>query len=461
MDSSSILIIDDDRDQRKILDDILRCKGYETANAGNGEDGFALFKERPVNLALIDLILPDIPGMKVLERIKEHQPTTEVIILTGNASLETAIEATNRGAFSYLLKPYDIDQLLLNIKRAIEKQRAGEEIIRRSLELQRSNNELKVLHEVSQVLGRTIELETLFKEVLIVLSEIETFRFERKGTAFIAEEDRLRIVASIGLNEAELKPCNNLRLGECICGLAASTGEIMISGTPRPVDSHVIGRNGAAPHGHVILPLKTVDAVVGVLCFHTRHETKINERELALLSSLGNQIGIAVNNAKLYEAARSGSLQDPLTGLGNRRSLQVQLEKSVEAANRYGESLSVIMLDIDHFKHYNDTYGHLEGDRLLIKLSEILTNEMRKADYIFRYGGEEFLVILIETDENKACEAAERMRWAVEAEAGVTISLGIAAYREGISTGEELIGNADAALYRAKQQGRNRVELSG
>jgi signal transduction histidine kinase len=127
-DKTSILIIDDDPNLRKTLSDILRVKGYETHAAKDGAEGLSLIGQNPVNLVLIDLKLPDIPGLEVLSRVKADYPFTEAVILTGNASLDSAIEATNVGAFSYLQKPYDIDQLLLHIRRAIEKQEAEEKV---------------------------------------------------------------------------------------------------------------------------------------------------------------------------------------------------------------------------------------------------------------------------------------------------------------------------------------------
>ncbi len=139
--------------------------------------------------------------------------------------------------------------------------------------------------------------------------------------------------------------------------------------------------------------------------------------------------------------------------------MEIQLDKSLDSAKRYREALSFIMVDIDHFKNYNDSHGHQEGDRLLGRLAGILLGEVRKADYVFRYGGEEFLVVLPETDLDRACEAAERLRKAVEAEAGgVTISLGVASLTESLQEKDQLIDAADKALYRAKENGRNRVE---
>ncbi|OQX19697.1 MAG: hypothetical protein BWK76_03810 [Desulfobulbaceae bacterium A2] len=127
MKKSVILIIDDDSYVRKVLTDILEFRGYEILTAKDGAEGLSLLPGNTVDLALIDIGLPDISGLDVLSRIKSDYPFTAAIILTGNATLESAIESTNRGAFSYLQKPYEIDQLMLQIKRAIEKRQADQE----------------------------------------------------------------------------------------------------------------------------------------------------------------------------------------------------------------------------------------------------------------------------------------------------------------------------------------------
>jgi len=144
-DKITILLIDDDFNLRKTLSDILRARGYETHAAGNGTEGLALLKRNTIHLALVDLRLPDISGLEVLEKIKADQPSIETIILTGNATLDSAIEATNRGAFSYLQKPYDIDQLLLHIRRAIEKQQAAAEREKLIIQLQEALEKVKTL----------------------------------------------------------------------------------------------------------------------------------------------------------------------------------------------------------------------------------------------------------------------------------------------------------------------------
>ncbi len=125
-----ILVVDDDPNLRKTLSYILRNKGYETAVAGTGAEAIAVMEQGSISLALIDLMLPDMSGIEVMARLKAISPLTEVIVLTGHASMDTAIEATREGAFSYLLKPYNIDDLLMNISHGIERQQAKEEILR-------------------------------------------------------------------------------------------------------------------------------------------------------------------------------------------------------------------------------------------------------------------------------------------------------------------------------------------
>ena len=454
-----ILIIDDDPNLRKTLSDILRLKGYETLTAENGEKGLAALRESGVKLVLIDLGLPDIPGLEVLASIKADFPGAEAIVLTGQATIDSAVEATNRGAFSYLMKPYEIDQLINHIRRAHEKQRAEEEIAEHHIKLERMNAELKTLHEISEAISRTLDMDELVKNVLQVMVRTRIFPFEVCGGIFLLDEGKLRLASFVSLPETALKPCQEIRHEQCLCGRALATGRVMISRDARENGVQALCHPETEQYERIVVPLKAIDKVVGLISLYTEPGTEVSEEVMSLLCSLGNQIGIAVNNARLYEELKSVSHHDPLTGLANRRFLDIQLEKVFELARR-GESLSVIMLDIDHFKIYNDTYGHQGGDQLLARLAGILTAEMRKSDYVFRYGGEEFLVLLPDTELPMACDAAERLRAAVEREAGVTISLGVAAYHHGVPDKETLVRAADAALYLAKERGRNRVETA-
>jgi len=459
MDRYRILIIDDDPNLRKSLADILRLKGYEPLIAKNGQEGLALLAEQTVNLVLTDLQLPDLSGLEILQRIKADHGSLQTIILTGNATLDSAIEATNCGAFSYMVKPYDITQLLLNIRRAIEKQEAEEVTIRHNRELRLINSELKTLQEISQVIGRTLDMDDLLSGVLDAMVKTEIFPFEIRGGIFLVEQGRMRLASYVRVSEELVTPCREIFSNQCLCGLAMVSGEIIVSKDSQHDPRHVHCNHGSTPHGHIVVPLTAVQEVVGLISLLTQPDVEVSDSTLRVLAAIGSQVGIAINNAKLYERTRMSSLHDPLTGLANRRFLQLQMEKCFKVVQRYREELSLIMLDIDRFKEFNDSRGHLEGDRLLTQVADLLIRELRNADYIFRYGGEEFLCMLPKTDQKEACEVAERLREIVARETPVTISLGVATFRAGMTDREELIERADAALYLAKQNGRNRVEI--
>ncbi len=205
------------------------------------------------------------PGLEVLNTLKAGYPSIEAIILTGNATLDAAIEATNREAFSFLLKPYDIDTLLLQIRRAIEKQQARERITKDSIMLQNKNMTLKVLYSVSQAISKTMDLEELLPEVLRTLAETEIFTFEIKGAISLVEGEKMRLASFFSLAETELEPCSDIRPGECLCGRAMATGEIVIAGNCSVDSRHLMCNPAVQPHGHIIVPLKAAGAVVGML----------------------------------------------------------------------------------------------------------------------------------------------------------------------------------------------------
>jgi diguanylate cyclase (GGDEF)-like protein len=156
-----------------------------------------------------------------------------------------------------------------------------------------------------------------------------------------------------------------------------------------------------------------------------------------------------------YKDLEKEALIDPLTGLFNRRYMDDAIAREFLNSKRYGRNLSVLMLDLDHFKAYNDMYGHLAGDEVLKDAASLFVDSVREVDIIARYGGEEFMVILPETPPDLAHVVAERIRSSVAANSPVTLSIGLASFPEDASELNELINNADAALYRAKESGRN------
>jgi diguanylate cyclase (GGDEF)-like protein len=227
--------------------------------------------------------------------------------------------------------------------------------------------------------------------------------------------------------------------------------------------------------GYLCMPLVAQGETYGVLYIEdkpSQPESSTNtfpnqsQQFLSLATAVAERISLAVANLKLREVLRDQSIQDPLTGLFNRRYLEQSLDREVHRATRAKRSISLAMLDIDHFKHFNDTFGHQAGDLLLREVAAVFKARVRAGDLACRFGGEEFALVLAETNTDGARACIEKIREAVKHLAlqfrgqslgSVTISAGIAAFPEQSENAEGLIHMADDALYRAKKEGRDRV----
>jgi diguanylate cyclase (GGDEF)-like protein len=207
------------------------------------------------------------------------------------------------------------------------------------------------------------------------------------------------------------------------------------------------------------VPIVVDDEVVGVLAAGSRQTRRFGPEETAIMQRLARQASVALENARLHESLRALSLTDPLTGLPNRRQLQLHLEREVAAARR-GRSIAVVVWDIDHFKHVNDTHGHLAGDEILKSFAAILLAEQRTMNLVGRFGGDEFVSVLSESDFEGARQYGARVQAAVTADPvmsplGVSCSMGIATFApDRMSTVADLVREADGDMYRAKQARR-------
>jgi diguanylate cyclase (GGDEF)-like protein/putative nucleotidyltransferase with HDIG domain len=215
----------------------------------------------------------------------------------------------------------------------------------------------------------------------------------------------------------------------------------------------------------VYLPLSIKDQGIGSLILASRRPNAYSPKQIKLLEQLALQIATPIENAQLYARAEQRSRIDELTGLFNRRHFEERIKEEISRHSRYGDVFSVFLLDLDNFKTYNDIYGHPAGDILLNQIGKIIKGSVRSADQAFRYGGDEFAVILPQTAINDAYVVAERVREQIargmeEKEIAVTCSIGLASYpSDGVISGE-LVTVADTALYYAKRTGGNRVYLS-
>lgn len=216
-----------------------------------------------------------------------------------------------------------------------------------------------------------------------------------------------------------------------------------------------------------VFPIIYIDKAMGIFILFSKTNDFFNSENISMLQTCILQISIALTNAQHYERARKLSLLDPLTELANRRSFSLRIEHEFQRHKRYGSGLSVVMLDIDHFKAVNDTYGHPAGDMILKQLAGIVKSFIRESDFAARYGGEEFIILLPEISEEQAGFFAERLRIIVQNQAfkinvppyelKITVSLGVCSASSVIKNYRVLIKNADDALYKAKNAGGNIV----
>jgi diguanylate cyclase (GGDEF)-like protein/putative nucleotidyltransferase with HDIG domain len=215
----------------------------------------------------------------------------------------------------------------------------------------------------------------------------------------------------------------------------------------------------------VSLPLSVTGRVIGALILASRMPNAYSRSQIRLLEKVALQIAAPIENAQLYAQAEQKSRIDELTGLFNRRHFEERLKEEIARHSRYGDPFSLFMLDLDNFKTYNDVYGHPAGDTLLGQIGTIIKNCVRDADQAFRYGGDEFVVILPQTARDDAHVVAERVRREIADDMEmrsltVTCSIGLASYpADGVMAGE-LVAGADAALYYAKWTGGNRTYSS-
>ncbi len=224
-------------------------------------------------------------------------------------------------------------------------------------------------------------------------------------------------------------------------------------------------------HTYLCIPVLAQGESIGVLHFQaTDAVPDLPEAELSLQTTFAGQVGLSVANIRLREALRSQSIKDPLTGMYNRRFLTEIMDREIRRAVRAEQALGVLMLDLDHFKRFNDTYGHEAGDTVLKETAAFLRKSIRVEDTVCRFGGEEFVIVLPTADVNGAHARGERIRSKLreltvlhqgQSLGMITVSIGVAALPQHGTSAKELLEAADAALYRAKREGRDRVVDAG
>lgn len=256
--------------------------------------------------------------------------------------------------------------------------------------------------------------------------------------------------------------------GDLLLALERGTENVIDDGMSRVIEvplqtAEAPSGNGSRSYGGgIIVPMKWEGDVIGVLyVLMDQQDRASTDTDASLLNLLASQAAIAVQNSRLYESCQALAVTDSLTGLYNRRFFSEELAREISNSSREEKPLSLIVLDVDRLKNHNDSRGHLEGDKMLCEIAEIMRLVVRESDIASRYGGDEFAVLLPGTTETEALQIAERIRSEVESrqltDANISVSLGLATFPTDACDAENLMVMADRRLYAAKALGRNRV----
>jgi len=323
---------------------------------------------------------------------------------------------------------------------------------------------LNIAFDIGRWITSTLELDDVLNRIVDAAAG-----FGGNNVAILLKDektDELYIRAYKGDFPLEKVKKIRLKVGkDGISGHVAVTGQDYYA-PDITVDPYFFGLSKKT-RSEASFPLKIRGRVIGVLSVESYRKDAFSREDLMTLSLLASVASVAIENASLYQQTKELSLIDPLTKIANRRHFNIMIESELLHARRFSRPFSIAMLDLDHFKDFNDRFGHLIGDRLLAHVAKVIESHLREVDFVARYGGEEFIVVLPATDTTDAVTAIERIRKGVELTPlrrkkiyRITISAGIATYPIHGLTAKELIVAADSALYYAKRHGRNRVEIS-
>ena len=289
---------------------------------------------------------------------------------------------------------------------------------------------------------------------------VDAFDFERAALFGAPDDTDLVLLAHSGAVEPGA-PVFQPGPGSVMGAALESRRRLLVSGVD-PSDDPWLAELFPGARQLVVVPLSAEGHAIGVLVAEhsLRAGSRIEQRVVSMVERFASHGALALRNAWLLEQVRAMASTDGLTGIANRLTFNTTLEREVARAARAGEDVSLVLMDIDHFKKLNDTYGHQTGDDVLRRVAATLKVTARVYDTPARYGGEEFAVVLPRTAPDDAMMVAERLREAIAAsgdDPAVTISAGVATFPLDAADGEALVGRADAALYASKHGGRNRV----
>lgn len=469
-----ILIVDDETTICELLTHVLGTH-YKVTSCYNGTDACRLMEQNDFDVVVTDLRLPDMTGIEVMGFAKSKDAYTEVILVTGYASLESATNAIDLGAMSYIEKPLNVQDFLIQIEKAV----ASRLFHLKSIILMQTSGEMPA--EIKEHLGDITALYYFTRKLTLSLELSEIMRITlgealRKSNA---------VFCAIGVNVLGFRDIYGMSAsGEVdparVNALFAEHWDAAFPFIPKGPyvegKSETIiykGKLGTPPvingTGMVSFPMMVAGATIGSLVVFFDRKTPVDPSDQHFLYVLSSIVSSLIEHGYSERQARQLAKTDGLTGIANHRSFHEALDREISRSVRKGTPLSLMIMDIDDFKKINDTYGHLVGDAVLKNLVQRVLENIRTIDIFARYGGEEFGLILPETATKGAEILAARIKDAITSEPFAygqhsihyTTSIGLSTFNpERPVKKDVLVDQADAAMYSSKRSGKNRITIS-
>ena len=405
-------------------------------------------------------ILPEFAGMWQEEKEEIRSAEVEIFVSLMNEGEVVAVLAVGSKQNNQLYTVEDMDLVEFvarNVAASMKKEYVHEQQRER-------DEELSIINRLTGVITSRVNIEEIFETFANDLKEFVDVEW---ATASLIQGDQLHFLAlSSAIGSAwqtgETIPLEGTA-AERVCAEKKSLYEADLARHHRFWTGEYHLRQGI--RSIVYLPLVAEGRAIGTLILATRRPDAYSPRQIRVLEHLALQIAMPIENSQLYAKVEESSRIDQLTGLFNRRHFEEEISGGIALHSRYGGIFSLLLLDLDGFKTYNDIYGHPSGDEILRQIGRTINDSIRSADQAFRYGGDEFVVILPQTTADDAYTVAERIRAQIDTEMkakeiAVTCSVGLASYPSDGLMSSELVTSADTALYYAKRTGGNRVYLS-
>jgi two-component system cell cycle response regulator len=401
--------------------------------------------------------MPSISGVQLCRLLGSEVGTSKVpVILRGAEGRRNRFWAEQAGAFAYVPKGH-MGELVRALRKAIELHPADNDFF-----VVASTQGLDVRERIATHLDAALFDSVIAAEVRRLGTSESFDRLADLLSQFVSQVTSYRWIAvmrkdplRLGVHTASATRNEALAEAHAAIGVPGDTPLVVIE------DDDAIAEPEGPPA--ILEPITFGEHVIGHFALAPRAPEHKTDRLLA--ATIARELGGALRMATLVEESRWMATTDALTGLLNRHAFLESTERELERSKRYGDTLSVVLLDIDHFKHINDRRGHAAGDMVLSAIGKLLPQALRRCDILARWGGEEFVLVMPSTSLESAEQVAERLRQAIETSQikdgngdfiPVTASFGVACYLHG-ETLEQVVDRSDRAMYRAKSGGRNRV----